>query len=129
MSHSVNIKTQFKNIKNLLAQFEKAGWRILTDTKCNTYPSDPRRDEIHKYVAKNPAPNGYDVGINIDSEQNAYFVCDYFGGSIERSLGTDMTKVKQGYALDELKKFMHEEDLDYTVSQLPTGELVVTAEK
>jgi hypothetical protein len=129
MSHSVNIKTQFKNISNLLKQFEKAGWVITYDAKCNTYPSDPRKDELHRYVAVNPAKGGYDVGIDIDGENNAYFVCDFFGGSIERSLGQNMKKIKQGYALDELKKFMSEEDLDYTVTELATGELVVTAEK
>jgi hypothetical protein len=31
--------------------------------------------------------------------------------------------------LDELKQFMYEEDLAYNVSELPTGELVVIAEK
>jgi hypothetical protein len=129
MSHSVNIKTQFKNINNLLAQFEKLGWTIVASQRCHTYPSDPRREEIHQYVAKNPAQGGYDVGINVDAEGNAYFVCDFFGGSIERTLGKDMHKVKQGYALDEIKKFMQEEDLDYKISKLPTGEFVVTAEK
>jgi hypothetical protein len=129
MSHSVNIKTQFRNINTLLTQFEKLGWRIATSQKCNTYPSDPRRDEIHQYVAVNPEKGGYDVGINLDAEGNACFVCDFYGGSIERTLGKQMTKVKQGYALDEIKKFMHEEDLEYKVNELPTGELVITAEK
>jgi hypothetical protein len=129
MSHSVNIKTQFKNISNLLNQFKKHGWQILTDTKANTYPSDPRRDEIHKYVAKNPHPNGYDVAVNVDNEGNAYFVCDFFDPSIQRQLGDNLKDIKQGYALDEVKKMMHEEDLDYSVSELPTGELVVIAEK
>ena len=129
MSHSVNIKTQFKNINNLLGQFKKIGWNIITDTKANTYPSDPRRGEIHKYVAKNPSPNGYDIGINLDTAGNAYFVCDFYDRSIESQLGKNLKNIKQGYALDEIKKLMHEEDLEYKVSELPSGELVVTAEK
>lgn len=128
MSHAVNIKTQFKNIENLLSQFQKAGWQIVQSAKCNTYPGDPRREEVHQYVAKNPRSGGYDVGINIDSEGNAFFVCDFFDGSIERQLGDNLKNIKQGYSVDELKKFMIQEDLSYQIHELPTGELVVTAE-
>jgi hypothetical protein len=127
MSHSVNIITQFKNLKNLLNQFVKAGWTIKQNDVCRTFASDPRKNEVHAYVAVNPEERGYDVGINLDKSGNAYFVCDFFGGSIERSLGAGMHKVKQGYALDEIKEFMHSEDLEYDVNQLATGELVVTA--
>ena len=128
MSHSVDIKTQFKNLGNLLSQFEKAGWTIVQNQKLHTYYSDPRREEIHQYVAKNPQAGGYDVGVNVDQDGNAYFVCDFFGGSIERSLGENMKSIKQGYALDELRRFMEDEELNYKVDTLPTGELVVTAE-
>jgi hypothetical protein len=129
MSHSVDIKTQFRNIEILLAQFTALGWNIEYNTKCRTYPSDPRWEEQHQYVAKNPKPNGYDVGINLDNEGNAYFVCDFFDRSLAQQLGKDLKNIKQGYSLSELKKFMHEEDLNYTVEELPSGELVVTAEK
>ena len=128
MSHSVNIKTQFKNIENLLNQFTKAGWALEHNTKCRTYPSDPRRDEFHTYVAKNPKTSGYDIGINLDSEGSAFFVCDFFDPSIQQQLGKDLKTIKQGYALDELHNFMREENLSYEVNELPTGELVVTAQ-
>jgi hypothetical protein len=127
MSHSVNIKTQFKQIDTLLEQFKAKGWTILTDTTCKTYYSDPRQHEKHKYVAKNPKPGGYDIGIDIDSDGNAYFVCDFYDRSIEQQLGKNLKDIKQGYAMDELRKFMHAEDLDYRVDTLETGELVVTA--
>lgn len=129
MSHSVNIKTQFKSINRLLEQFYKAGWSIEQNTKCRTYPSDPRKNEIHQYVAKNPEAHGYDIGVNIDSEGNAYFVCDFFDASIQRQLGENLKNIKQGYALSELKKFFREEDMEYKVETLATGEMVVIAEK
>jgi hypothetical protein len=126
MSHSVNIKTQFKNIENLLNQFKKLGWNIVLNSQCNTYPSDPRKNEYHKYVAKNPE-NSYDVGIDIDEEGNAYFVCDFYDRSIERQLGKNLCKVKQGYAVDEIKKRLHEEDIDYRITELANGELLIEA--
>lgn len=129
MSHCVNIKTQFKNIENLLNQFIKAGWSIETNAKCVSYPGDPRKDEIHKYVAKNPRQHGFDVGIDLDNEDNAYFVCDFWDSSIESQLGRGMAKIKQGYALDQLKQTLQDEDLEYRVEELATGELVVTAER
>jgi hypothetical protein len=128
MSHSVNIKTQFKNVSNLLAQFEKLGWKIEMNQKCVTYPSDPRRDEVHPYVAKNPK-SGYDVGVNTDTEGNAYFICDFFDSSIEKQLGKNLQNIKPGYALDEIKSFMENEEMDYRVDVLESGEMVVIAEK
>lgn len=129
MSHSVNIKTQFKNISNLLQQFEKQGWRIQMNQKCTTYPSDPRRDETHPYVAKNPKQGGYDIGINKDNEGNAYFICDFFDTSIQQQLGKNLQKIRQGYALDEIKSFMENEEMEYRIDTLESGELVVIAEK
>lgn len=128
MSHAVNIKTAFTNISSLLTQFEQRGWKIVENEKCNTYPSDPRRNEVHQYVAKNPKPGGYDVGINVDADGNSYFVCDFFDRSIEKQLGSNLKDIKQGYALGELQKQLKYEDLSYKVSELASGELVVVAE-
>jgi|LakMenEpi03Aug12_release.lakeMendotaPanAssembly.Ray.scaffolds.fasta_scaffold876530_2 hypothetical protein len=127
MSHSVNIKTQFKNIQNLLGQFTQAGWAIEQNTKCRTYPSDPRRDEVHTYVAKNPKNTGYDIGIDIDSEGNAYFVCDFFDSSIEKQLGQNLQNIKQGYTLTEIQRQLDAENFAYSVEELATGEKVLTA--
>jgi hypothetical protein len=129
MSHAVNITTQFKNITNLLSQFESLGWKIVQNSKCRTYHSDPRKEDVHQYVALNPKASGFDVGINVDQAGNAFFVCDFFDSSIEKQLGPKMQKIKQNYALTELKKFMYDEDLTYKVEELATGELVVIAEK
>jgi hypothetical protein len=129
MSHSVNIKTQFKNVSSLLAQFKAQGWNIVENSKCRTYFSDPRKEEVHKYVAVNPEATGYDIGVNVDNEGNATFVCDFYDRSIERQLGQNLKKIKQGYAVAELKTFLQEEDMEYQINELPTGELVVIAEK
>jgi hypothetical protein len=129
MSHSVAIKTQFKNRETLFKQFEKKGWKLVENAKCTTYPSDPSRNDVHQFVAKNPKSGGYDVGIDFDKDNNAFFTCDFFDRSIESQLGKQLKDIKQGYSLDEIKKFAQSEDLEYRVSELPTGELVVIAEK
>lgn len=129
MSHSVNVLTQFKDIKLLQSVFESFDWKIKTEDKCRTYPTDPSKDVVHQYVAVNPLSHGYDVGIDVDSDGNAVFTCDFFDKSIEEKLGKNLKNIKQGYSLTKLKKFMAEEDLDYKVETLNTGELKIIATK
>ena len=100
---------------------------IEYNTKCRTYPSDPRREEIHTYVAKNPVSSGYDVGIDVDADDNAYFVCDFFDSSIERQLGQNLQNIKQGYTLYEIQRQLDKENFMYSVEELATGEKVLTA--
>lgn len=129
MSHSVNVLTQFKDIKLLQSVFESFDWKIETDRKCRTYPTDPSKDVVHQYVAVNPLSHGYDVGIDVDSDGNAVFTCDFYDRSIEEKLGKNLKNIKQGYSLSKLKRFMSEEDLDYKVETLNTGELKIIATK
>lgn len=129
MSHSVNVLTQFKDIKLLQSVFESFDWKIQTDAKCRTYPTDPSKDVVHQYIAVNPLSHGYDVGIDVDSDGNAVFTCDFFDRSIEEKLGRNLKNIKQGYSLSKLKRFMSEEDLDYKVETLNTGELKIIATK
>jgi hypothetical protein len=84
---------------------------------------------VHDYVAVNPNFAGYDVGIDLDENANAAFTCDFYDRSIERTLGKNLQHVKQGYSLDKLKTYMHEEDLDYSIETLPTGQLKIIATK
>jgi hypothetical protein len=129
MSHSVNIKTKFKNKKLLLETFEKLNWKIVENQKCTTYPSDPSKHIVHQYVALNPLPHGYDVGIDFNSDGECVFTCDFFDSSIARQLGNNLKTVKQNYSLSELKQYMNEEDLNYSVETLKTGELKIIATK
>jgi hypothetical protein len=129
MSHSVNIATQFKDIQLLEKTFHSLGWKTTRTTTCRTYPTDPSRNIVHDYVAVNPKSSGFDVGIDLDSDSNAVFTCDFYDSSIAESLGKNLQHVKQGYALSKLKNFMHEEDLDYSIETLPTGQLKVIATK
>jgi len=127
MSHSVNIKTQFKKVDIVLDVFNRLGWAIKEKEKCRTYYSDPSRNDIHDYVAINPTDKGFDVGIDLNEQNEAFFTCDFFDTSIERQLGKNLQKVKQNYSLAQIKQFMREEGMDFSVSELATGELKIEA--
>jgi predicted transcriptional regulator len=125
MSHSVNIKTQIKQINTLLGVFKDMGWSIEEQTKRKTYATDPSRHVVHKYVAVNPKEGGYGVGVDVDEQGEAYFTCDFFDRSIEQQLGKNLNKVKQNYSLAQIKQFMLEEGLDYSVTELQAGQLKI----
>lgn len=103
MSHSVPIKTIFKNQKALFSALLALGWGIKERATCRTYPSDPKRNTIHPYVAVNPMTNGYDVGFTILPEE-IIADCDFFGGSIEKSLGKGFCKLKTEYVKEVAKE-------------------------
>lgn len=97
MSHSVPIKTEFRNLGALKRAFENLGWSIVENSKLNTYYSDPARNKIFKLVAKNVFTNGYDVGIVTD-EETITLECDFFKpGKITESLGNDFSELKKKY--------------------------------
>lgn len=109
----------------LIRVFNELGWEIKHNGKCRTYATDPSKDVVHRHVAVNPLPTGYDVGIDINEQDTAYFTCDFFDSSIERQLGKKLQKVKQNYSLAQIKQFMLEEGLDYSVTELTAGQLKI----
>lgn len=98
MSHQVDITTQFTDFSLLVKALNKLGWTVIENAKANTYPSDPKRETVHPFVAKNPNP-GYDVGINFNQD-GIVFSYDPYGGSIFRGLGKNFSELKKQYTLE-----------------------------
>ncbi|NBQ70328.1 MAG: hypothetical protein EBU46_16440 [Nitrosomonadaceae bacterium] len=106
MSHTVKIKTQFKQIGPLKDAFRAMGWTIKEKSKIRTYPGDPKSNEVYDFVAVNPDKNAsyaYDVGINESGEELSVH-CDFFGGSIAKTLGSDLIKLKDEYACQVIEQ-------------------------
>lgn len=98
MSHAVEITTTFYNWDALKTAFKNLGWGIKENSKINTYPSDPKRNDIHPFVATNPNHGGYDIGLRLAPEDGQVkFTWDPYGGSIEKALGKDFVKLKIEY--------------------------------
>lgn len=99
MSHAVEIATTFFNFDALKKALGTLGWTLKENDKIRTYPSDPKRHDVHPYVAVHPSSSGYDMGMRIDpTDGQIKFTWDPYGGSIERSLGHDFVKLKVAYA-------------------------------
>ena len=101
MSHSVPIKTEFRNEQALCGAFQKLGFTIRQNTKMQkTYYSDPSRDKVFELVAINPNSGGYDVGIVKASDGSFTLECDFFSaGRLSETLGISFAKLKQKYAI------------------------------
>ena len=100
MSHTAKINTKFSDIN--LDSFRRAlvnlGWKVVANAKARTYPSDPARDTVYPWVAVNPLPHGYDVGITIsDSTREIEVNYDTFGGTVEQGLGAGLSRLKTEY--------------------------------
>ena len=99
MSHTVKIAVKFKTAE--LPQLRKAltakGWTLIENGTSRQY--NGRVEGPYAYVAVNPskAHNAYDIGINVRGE-NLELLSDFYGGSIEASLGPQLQGLKQEYA-------------------------------
>jgi hypothetical protein len=99
MSHTVKIAVQFKTSE--VAQLKKAlevkGWALEENATSRQYAG--RVEGPYRYVAKNPSNEGnaYDIGINVKGE-NLELLSDFYGGSIEKSLGANLQGLKQEFA-------------------------------
>ena len=99
MSHTVKIQTKFKN-ENFTAfkrALEHHGWTMKENSKARTYPGDPAQNTSYPFVAVNPESNGYDVGLRIENGDIEVY-CDFYGGSIAKTLGADLNELRKEYA-------------------------------
>ena len=98
MSHTVKIQVTFKaaELPQLNKAFVVLGWTVANNTSARQYTG---RSETYPMVAVNPdkGASGYDIGMRIKGE-NVEMFSDFYGGSIERSLGPALAKLKQEYA-------------------------------
>ena len=100
MSHSAKIQTKFLNLNALTKAFETYGWKIIQKAKARLYAYDPKRDDVYDYVAVNPQKEGqaFDLGINVKENGELDVYGDFWGGSIEASLGSNLGKLRGEYA-------------------------------
>jgi hypothetical protein len=99
MSHQVKIATQFKveNFDSLKTAFNRLGWQVVESAESRTYGSGK---QSYPFVAVNPDTCGYnvhDIGMSLGPEL-VELTSDMYGGSIEKSLGNDLGKLKQEFA-------------------------------
>jgi len=125
MSHTVKINVEFKELQCLKNAFLNLGWRIAENTRIRAYSQSQSRE--FPVVAINPAQYGYDVGIEQNNGKYDIFT-DFFGGSVESTLGTGMSKLKQQYSLEMLQQELGSQG--YMLTSLPQedGSILVEAE-
>lgn len=130
MSHTVKIKTQFKEFSILQRTLEEMGWTIESNSAARAYSGDPNRDRVFPFVAVNPdtTQNSYDIGI-VPTQNELEVYGDFYGGSLAKHFGIGLAKLKTAYALNVIKD--EYEQYGYTVdcSKNENGSLIVEVYK
>lgn len=125
MSHTVAIKTQFNNWEAFKTALAKLNWTIKEKSKINTYPSDPGRNTIYDNIAVNAQRGGYDMGIVVNEKGEISLHYDPYGGSIYRTLGQDLAKLKQQYVVAVTEQYY--EDVQ-VLEMLADGTIILEAD-
>ena len=111
MSHTVKIQAKFRT--ECLSSFKRAmavfGWSTKENSKIRTYPGDPDRTTEYPLIAVNPNA-GYDLGVQFNEKTGELEVLgDFYDGSISKTLGTNLDKLKQEYSCCVIEdKFAYE---------------------
>lgn len=97
MSHTVKIAVQFKTseFSQLTTAFKALHWGVIANGTARQYSGT----KSYPFVAVNPdkTQQGYDIGI-VKGEKEVNLFSDFYGGSVECTLGRDLNKLKQEFA-------------------------------
>jgi len=98
MSHTVKVKVEFKvtELPQLSTALKALGWHLVENAEARQYNGR----KTYRWVAINPdkSTSGYDVGISQKGEQLELYT-DFYNGSVERTLGAHLCKLKQEFAV------------------------------
>lgn len=131
MSHTVKINTSFKteHMQSFKRAVESFGWSLKDNSKINTYPSDPGRNKVYPMIMQNPG--GYDIGLLFNEQTGEIELYgDFFDGSIQKTLGSNIDKLKQEYSCAVIEDKLAYDGYTTTRSQnQETGEVEILAEQ
>lgn len=127
MSHTVKIEVKFKTseLPQLEKAFKKLGWKIQQNTKARTYQGTTNSWNT---VAVNPgtAAQDYDIGI-VPNKGEVELFTDFYGGSVERTLGSKIGKLKQEFAAAVIEDEYPNATINRTVDN--KGNLIIEVEQ
>jgi hypothetical protein len=132
MSHTVKINTQFKteHMNAFKRALESFGWSLKENAKIRTYQSDEARNTTYPTIMVNPQ-TGYDIGLKTNEQTGEIELFgDFYDGSIARTLGSNVEKLKQEYSACVIEDKLAYEG--YSVERQlnqETGMLDIVAEK
>ena len=124
MSHTVkHSMPDMKNPGTLVRAFDRLGWKVELDAKCRTWAYNPDRNKTYKWVAKNPAQHGYDLGIVQDAKGNLTIEGDtsMMGNDVWAALGTNFDKLKQQYSALSMIDWVDSHQGTATSTVMPNG--------
>jgi len=130
MSHTVKIATKFTQLDCLKKAFEHFGWEIKEKSKIRTYQYDEKADTVYDFIAVNPGKEGsltFDLGIKPNENGELQIYGDMWGGSVGKTLGTDLEKLKQEYAYNVIEQ-VYSQNMTGITREIVNDNIMVTVD-
>ena len=94
MSHFTTIQTQIRDIAALRGACEELGVELIENAVARGYGSNKHKGD---YVVKLEGP--YDIAVAKQADKTFGFTCDWWGGHVEKEVGTGYGKLLQLYGV------------------------------
>ncbi len=99
MSHYATIATQIRDIAALRAACQEMGLTLIENADARGYYSDePKHGD---YVIRLKGP--YDIAVNKQEDGNYGLTTDWWGGHVEREVGTNFGRLLQLYGVHKTR--------------------------
>jgi len=121
MSHFTTIETQVRDIPALREACRELGLSVLENNLARGYSSNTLRGD---YVIRLKGP--YDVALNRQPDGSYGLTTDWWGGHVERELGTGFGKLLQLYGVYRAQQEARRKGYTTRRQQLGDGSIKLT---
>lgn len=129
MSHTITIKTKFKDLDILKKTFLQLGWSIVENSTLRGYAGLSLYQSKLSYslVAKNPN-TGADIAITTDNANEISLIGDMACPTVSKTLGQNLSKLRQHYAFNIIEDEFLFQGANITKTELENGNWIVEVE-
>ena len=121
MSHFTSIQTQIKDLDALAAACKELGVELVHGGTARGYATNTRTGDA---VIKLKGP--YDIALNRQEDGNYALTTDWWGGHVEKEVGTNFTRLIQLYGVHKAMREAKKKGYLTTRKTLPNGAIKLT---
>ena len=121
MSHFTSIQTQIKDLDALADACKELGVELVRGGVARGYAANTRTGDA---VIKLKGP--YDIALNRQEDGNYALTTDWWGGHVEKEVGTNFTKLVQLYGVHKAMREARKKGYITSRKTLPNGAIKLT---
>ena len=121
MSHFTSIQTQIRDLAALADACKELGAELVEGGEARGYAGQTRKGEA---VIKLKGP--YDIALNRQPDGSYELATDWWGGHVEKEVGTNFTKLIQLYGVHKAMREARKKGYLTSRKTLPNGAIKLT---